>query len=347
MMPATTLVDRYNETAQYARLLSPSRLAALEATGLLNGNSNDVLDRIARLVTRLLGVPTGIVSLVTRANQHFPGMAGLDGWAGEARGTPLCYSFCQYVVMRDATLIIDDASRDPMMAANRGHTELGVAAYLGVPLRTAEGETLGALCAVNTSPEAWTQEQLDTLEELAQIAMAEIQLRTTARALLLSNRQLAEQVVRDPLTGLLNRIGFNARAAEALETARRASGSLLMCCLNLNHFHRINTVLGYDMGDTALLEVAALMEGAFRDEDVLARVGSDEFVALISNASDADIPFVTARVAASFDVHNSARNRNFELDASLGFASWTPNAPVSVTTLLQRAETAMRQSRTR
>lgn len=346
-MPATTLVDRHDELAQYARLLSPSRLAALEATGLLDGHANDVLDRIARLVTRLLGVPTGLVSLVSRANQHFPGLAGLDGWAGEARGTPLSYSYCKYVVMRDASLVIEDAARDPATAANRGHSELGVAAYIGVPLRTAEGETLGALCAINTSPEMWTQEQLDTLEELAQLAMSEIQLRSTARALLLSNRQLAEQVVRDPLTGLLNRIGFNARAEEALATARRGKSSLLMCCLNLNHFHRINTVLGYAVGDTALIEVAALMEGAFRDHDVLARVGSDEFVALISNAAEADIPFVTARVAASFDVHNSARNRNFVLDASMGFASWSPDAPVSVTTLLQRAETAMRESRTR
>ena len=344
-MKTKPLVNRFHEVELYARLISPTRLAALEATGLLNGNADGVLDRVARMVTRLLGVPISLVSLVSSANQHFPGLSGLTGSAGDARATPLSHSYCQHVVMRDAAIVIDDAARDPIAAANAAHTELGIAAYIGVPLRTSQGETLGSLCAVNTTPTHWTTQHLETLEELASMAMAEIELRSTSRALLLSNRRLAEQVVRDPLTGLLNRTGFGVQATAAVAAARRSDTPFLICVLNLNGFHQINATYGYDAGDATLVEVAALLAGTFREADLIAHSGADEFVALIANASESDIPYVTARMAASFDVHNASRHGEFVLDASTGFAEWRPDAPLSVNTLLQRAESNMRASR--
>ncbi len=345
-MNAQPLVNRTDDVELYARLVRPTRLAALEATGLLNGDANGVLDRVARMVTRLVGAPISLVSLVSGAKQHFPGMAGLTGWAGDARATPLSHSYCQHVVMRDAVVVIPDVSRDSIAASDCAHSEFGVNAYIGVPLRTSEGETLGSLCAVNTTPTPWTSEQLETLEELAAMAMSEIELRTTARALLVSNRRLAEQLVRDPLTGLLNRSGFATHAALAVADARRSSTSLLIGMLDLNGFHQINASYGYEAGDSTLVEVAALLAGTFREADLIARCGADDFAVLIANASESDIPFVTARLAASFDVHNATKHREFVLDASVGFAEWRPDAPVSITSLLQRADSDMRDSRT-
>ncbi len=339
--------NRTNEAEQYARLISPVRLAALEATGLLDGQANDVLDRVARMVTRLVGAPTSLVSLVGGARQHFPGMVGLTGSASATRETMLSHSYCQYVVIRNAPLVIPDAAQEPLVRDNPARTESNIAAYVGVPLRTSEGEVLGALCAINSSPTPWSSEQIETLTELATMAMSEIQLRSTARALLLSNRRLAQQLVRDPVTGLRNRSGFLAGARQLVSDAMRSRSSMLMCVLNLNDFYHINATMGHDVGDAALVEVAALLEGALRDADVVARIGADDFVALIANASASDTPFVTARLAASFDVHNAMPNREFLLDASLGFAEWTAAKPMSITSLLQRAEAAMRQSRRR
>lgn len=332
------------EEAQYTRLITPARLSAVESTGLLNGAASDVLDRIARLVIRLVGVPVSLVSLVDDARQHFPGMAGLDGEAGAVRGTPLSHSYCQYVVKRDAPYIVTDTAVDALASGNRAHTELGIGAYAGVPLRTAEGHTLGALCAINMTPQQWTAEQLETLTELAAIAISEIELRSTARALLLSNRRLAEQVIRDPVTGLLNRAGFSARAEQELLSAKQANQSAIVCALNLNGFHTVNHTHGYECGDSALVEVAALLEGTFRPLDVVARLGADEFVALIVDATESDIRFITARLAAAFDVHNATPHRLYALHARAGFTVWNPASPVSLKTLLQRAESSMRET---
>ncbi len=345
-MPERPHVYLSEEEAQYARLIAPARLAALEATGLLNGASSEVLDRIAHLVTRLVGVPISLVSLVDVARQHFPGLSGLDGTAGATRGSRLSHSYCQYVVRRDEPYVVSNAADDELASGNGAHTEWGIAAYAGVPLRTAAGHTVGALCALNTSSEIWTAEQLNTLKELAAIAMSEIELRSTARALLLSNRRLAEQVLRDPVTGLLNRTGFTTRAAEALSSAKRARRSVVACALNLNDFHTVNNVHGYENGDSVLVEVAALLDNTFRPVDVVARLGADAFIALIVDASESDIPFITARLAAAFDVHNATPHRLYDLDARLGFAVCHPTSPVSLNTLMQRAEVSMRATET-
>jgi len=165
------------------RLTDPCRLVSLRASALLDGVQNDVLDRLTRLVTRFLGVPVSLVSLVSDEAQHFPGVTGLGGWAGEGRGTPLTHSFCQHVVGRGEMLVIDDAALDPMVMSSLAVSELDVAAYLGVPLRTASGHILGALCAIDTKPLHWTAEQIATLEDLAAAAMAEIELRAATLSL--------------------------------------------------------------------------------------------------------------------------------------------------------------------
>jgi len=178
------------------RITAPARLAALRATGLLDGGSNAVLDRLTRLVTRLLGVPVALVSLVDERGQHFPGLAGLGGWAGEQRSTPLTHSFCQHVVTSESMLVVTDAAVHPLVRDNEAHTELGVVAYAGVPLRSTDGHTYGALCAIDTTPVVWTAEQLAILEDLAAAAMAEIELRATARSLIATQVSLDAAQVR-------------------------------------------------------------------------------------------------------------------------------------------------------
>jgi len=176
-------VQAYSPAVLQSRLTDPRRLETLRASALLDGAQNEVLDRLTRLVTRFLGVPVSLVSLVGDRGQHFPGLTGLSGWAGTGRGTPLTHSFCQHVVGRNEMLVVGDASHDPLVMSNLAVSELDVVAYLGVPLRTASGETLGALCAIDTKPLQWTAEQIATLEDLAAAAMAEIELRATTLAL--------------------------------------------------------------------------------------------------------------------------------------------------------------------
>jgi PAS domain S-box-containing protein len=157
---------------------APARLAALAATGLLeDGAASEVLDRLARVVTRVLGVPVALVSLVGAERQWWPGLAGLTGPAAARRAAPLAHSFCQHVVAGRAPFVVPDATQHPFVEAAPAFDALGVRAYVGVPLVTAAGATLGALCAIARAPRAWTPDDVDTLRDLAAAAVSELELR--------------------------------------------------------------------------------------------------------------------------------------------------------------------------
>ncbi|MGQ7297729.1 GAF domain-containing protein [Quadrisphaera sp. KR29] len=141
---------------------------------------DEVFDRYAHLVRATLGVPVALVSLVTTAGQVFPGAEGLPSPWQQTRCTGLSHSFCQYVVARDAPLVITDAREDPEMAGNLAISDIGVIAYAGFPLHAADGTTVGSLCAIDTSPRVWSEHELDVLAHLAATASSELAMRAAS-----------------------------------------------------------------------------------------------------------------------------------------------------------------------
>ncbi len=161
-----------------------ANIAALRSTGLLGAPMDEHFDKLTVMAGRLLRVPVSLVSMVDVERQVFLGATGLpEPWATR-RETPLTHSFCQHVVMNDAPLQVSDARVDPLVRDNRAVEELGVVAYLGIPLRTAERVTIGSLCAIDSRPREWTAEDLALLQDLAQLADAQIALRGELRAAL-------------------------------------------------------------------------------------------------------------------------------------------------------------------
>jgi two-component sensor histidine kinase len=160
-----------------SRLHDPARLTALNDTGLLDSASENPFDRVTRLVRRLLTVPVGLVSLVDNKRQFFKSAQGLpEPWATQ-RETPLSHSFCQHVVNSGEALVVEDSRSHPIVSTNRAVSELGVVAYLGVPLTTPDGHVLGSLCAIDGATRHWSDDDIKTMRDLADIVMREIALR--------------------------------------------------------------------------------------------------------------------------------------------------------------------------
>ena len=132
------------------------------------------LDRYARMVRRALAVPVALVTIVEDDRQVFPGAVGLPEEYMQSRQTPLTHSFCQYVVRDDEPLVINDARVDDRLRDNLAIPDLGVVAYAGWPLRDHTGRTIGSVCAIDTVPRAWTQADLDALEDLAVACSTEL-----------------------------------------------------------------------------------------------------------------------------------------------------------------------------
>lgn len=156
------------------------RLAAIAEADLFAGVPEPSFDPYARIVARLLDVPVALVSIVSDDEQFFPAQVGVgEPWASRG-GTPLSLSFCQHVVRGDAPLVVVDATGDDRVSGNLAVAELDVIAYLGVPVRAPGGEPLGSVCAVTHHPRSWTDDELRTLEEVADAVAQLISLRTSA-----------------------------------------------------------------------------------------------------------------------------------------------------------------------
>jgi GAF domain len=155
----------------------PSRLQALASLSANAETSAEALDRIAGIACRVLDAPVAIVNLVGSDRQHF---IGCDG-DFEAREMPIEAGFCPFALGAERAYAFSDAHADPELANNPAVEKLGVVAYAGVPLRDVTGEPVGTLCAVDTEPHEWTDEDLTTLTDLAASAVSELQLLAATR----------------------------------------------------------------------------------------------------------------------------------------------------------------------
>jgi two-component system, cell cycle sensor histidine kinase and response regulator CckA len=155
----------------------PGRLAAVRRTALLDTPPEEAFDRLTRLAARLLGTPVALISLVDEDRQFFKSATGLPEPLATLRTTPLSYSFCRHVVESGARLVVEDARRHPLVRTNPAVRELGWVSYAGVPLTDRDGNVVGALSVIDSSPRRWSERDLDLLTDLAAWAVSEIELR--------------------------------------------------------------------------------------------------------------------------------------------------------------------------
>lgn len=110
-----------------------------------------------------------------------------------------------------------------------------------------------------------------------------IALGCTQRALKEANAELSRLAVMDPLTGLTNRRYFDSAAETELRRADRQDQPVALLMLDLDHFKLVNDTHGHGIGDAVLTSLAQAWRRTLRSEDILCRVGGEEFVALLPN----------------------------------------------------------------
>ena len=92
---------------------------------------------------------------------------------------------------------------------------------------------------------------------------------------------LYQKVIKDELTGLFNKLGFLEIANNQFARAKRFPTSFILLFLDLDNFKSINDTYGHNEGDLALREFATMLKETFRETDVIARIGGDEFLVLL------------------------------------------------------------------
>jgi len=110
---------------------------------------------------------------------------------------------------------------------------------------------------------------------------------------------------------------------------------------DLDDLKKINDTYGHKAGDTALVETAKLLREAFRESDIIARIGGDEFVILGIESYRIKNNIFLQRLNKQFATFNEHEARSFLLSISLGIAEYDPDNPCSYEELLCRADAGM------
>ncbi len=144
------------------------RLRALHDLLLLDTPAEEVYDRITRLAQRLFDVPIALVSLIDADRQWFKSRQGLA-----AEQTPRDVSFCGHAILGSEVFLVPDALADPRFADNPLVTGApNVRFYAGAPLSVDAGLRVGTLCLIDHQKRSLSEEQLQTLRDLAEWANA-------------------------------------------------------------------------------------------------------------------------------------------------------------------------------
>ncbi len=145
----------------------------------------------------------------------------------------------------------------------------------------------------------------------------------------------------DELTGVYNRRGFMTIANQQVKLAQRTQTQWMIIFADVDGLKKINDTFGHPEGDQVLREVANLLKSTFRESDVIARIGGDEFAVLALAATESVAKSFIHRLQNMVDIHNAALGRKYRLSISLGLAHYDSQNPRRVEEVLAQADAAM------
>jgi diguanylate cyclase (GGDEF)-like protein len=234
----------------------------LESYGVLDTPEDEHFARLVRLAARVLAAPSALISLVDGDRQWFLARHGLD-----VQETPRQLAFCAHAICHEGPLVVPDARLDPRFRDNplvTGPPQIRF--YAGAVLQSPAGHNLGTLCVIDQQPRTLEPAQVDTLQDLAQVVLRELELRRLAQCC--------------SLTGALQRGPFLQRAQRELERSRQSRTGLALLLLEVEPLDLITQHCGHAVADQALSQVAALCRAELRPADLLGRLG-DGLLALL------------------------------------------------------------------
>lgn len=280
----------------------------------------DLQDAIKRFGYRVVGVATEGVQAVCLAQELEPQLIVMDvGLQGDIDGI-------------QAAQMIQERAHVPVIFLT-GHRDV---------------QTLRR--AVRTGPLGYLVKPFQEVELRCAIEVAvhkhraEVAMREREDALRRNTYLLASLSLVDELTQLKNRRGFFELAEQALKVARRERHTLGLFFVDLDGLKKINDTLGHLAGDQALRDTAAVLQRTFRESDIIARFGGDEFIALAHVSRDSTA--LRDRLREQLATLNNQNERPYHLEVSIGTAL-ADAMDETLEALIARADAAMYEEKRR
>jgi len=308
-----------------------SLLSEFARTLLTDFSIQDILDHLVVRIVEALPVTGAGVSLIS------PG--GPPRYVAASNGSALKYERlqaelgigpCMEAYETGAVVMSPDLheeGRFPEFAT--AALDLGLRAVFSAPMQHSQGR-LGALDLYRDSPGPLSERDLVTAQTVADVAAAYV-LNAEAREDARKSAELfRENSLRDPLTGLPNRLLMQQRIQHAGERARRTKTTAAVLFADLDGFKLVNDAHGHGVGDQLLIAVAARLRALVRPGDTLARLGGDEFLFLCEDlSSPSDVESLVTRIDEAFVLPFSLSGMDLVMSASVGVAFSGPGETIT------------------
>lgn len=159
------------------------------------------------------------------------------------------------------------------------------------------------------------------------------------------HKKMREMSMKDELTGLYNRRGLITLGQHILKIEKRDNRESFLLYADMDGLKSINDTLGHNAGDAALIETAGIFKAIYRESDVIARIGGDEFAVIPVRGHRSAAERIAARLQDEIEVHNAREGRNYKLSVSTGLAYFDTAASISIEDLLAEADKAMYENK--
>lgn len=160
-------------------------------------------------------------------------------------------------------------------------------------------------------------------------------------------KKLRSLSMTDELTGLYNRRGFFTLVEPLLKLANRNGSRVFLLYCDLDNLKEVNDELGHHEGDRALLDIAGVLRETFRESDLIARIGGDEFIVVPVARKKEEVEAVTDRLNNRIRERDDKSGRPYRLSISIGMSCYDPEAPSTLDQLLKQAEKLMYEEKSR
>lgn len=229
---------------------------------------------------------------------------------------PFFESYCSLVCQNNSFLVIQDTELHGTASTMNITRKLGATTFVGMPITLADGSTAGTVCGLDRNTFTFSKREIKLLEMASKFLATVIELENMA--------------FRDKLTGAFTRNYLTDAFSQFVER----HSVFAVCAVDADNFKSLNDTYGHLIGDQALKQMVESLQGGLSTNDVLVRLGGDEFLILI--AEFGSVPELQQRL----NILISKADKSFGLSISVGVSLY-PHDGTSMKELTMVADMEM------
>lgn len=299
---------------------------------------------VADSIALALRTPFVIAALNRRYRQWYMCEHGLEGY-----GASDLQTYFARMHLAQTRFDVEDVREEEFFSSNtQGLRIPGFQSIAGVPLTDPNGKRFGTLCIADIKPRQLDDSELNLLSSFGRLVSNDICVRSAARyavqdlvELEHEKCDLFELATIDPLTKALNRRAFMRFSERELARFKRDNSLLSTLMLDIDHFKQVNDVHGHATGDKVLSKMVSVAASVLRQEDLIGRLGGEEFAIVLVDSDAAAAARVADRIRQAIkQVKFPSETGPFNVSVSIGVSEPFYNE-ASINDALERADAAL------